>query len=75
MSDTLQPFVVWRPKDRPGKFILIVPDSENHNLSPNYGELTEQELRRLLAIKYGKNPSEIEALMQQARATPEFIVP
>jgi len=39
-------------------------------LSPNDGELTEQELRTLLADKYGKSSAQIEALIQQANEHP-----
>jgi hypothetical protein len=63
---------VMRLKDRPGKFVVLAPDSEAYNLSPNYGELTEQEVREVLTCNYGKAPAEIEALVRQANQNPEF---
>jgi hypothetical protein len=63
---------VWRLKNRPGKFTVIVPDTDYYNLSPNYGECTEEEVKMLLTQNYKQSPSEIEALIRQAKAKPEF---
>ena len=50
----------------PVKFVVIVENKVFPHLSPNDGELSEQELRTLLADKYKQSPSQIEALIQQA---------
>jgi len=65
MSDTPM-LTVTRIDRRPVKFIVIMENKTFPYLSPNDGELTEQELRTLLADKYKKSSSQIEALIQQA---------
>jgi hypothetical protein len=74
MSDTVQPLMVLRLKDRPGKFTVIVPNPEQCNLSPHYGEFTELEVRRFLANR-GQSVPQIEMLMQWATEAPEFYAP
>jgi len=69
MSDT--PTLTVRRIDRhPVKFVVIVENKAFPHLSPNDGELTEQELRTLLADKYRQSSSQIEALIQQANEHP-----
>jgi hypothetical protein len=63
---------VWRLKNRPGRFTVIAPDTEHYDLSPNYGECTEEEVETLLARNYKQSPSEIEALISQAKSRPEL---
>jgi hypothetical protein len=66
MTDT-QTLIVVRLDRRPIiKFVVFVKNT----LSPNDGELSEQELRTLLADKYKNSPSQIEALIQQANERP-----
>jgi hypothetical protein len=69
MSDTPM-LTVTRIDRSPVKFVVIVENKTFPHLSPNDGELTEQELRTLLADKYGKSSSQIEALIQQANEHP-----
>jgi hypothetical protein len=69
MSDTPM-LTVTRIDRHPVKFVVIVENKTFPHLSPNDGELTEQELRTLLADKYGKSSSQIEALIQQANEHP-----
>ena len=69
MSDTPTPIVV-RLDRHPVRFVVIVENKAFPHLSPNDGELTEQELRTLLADKYRKSSSQIEALIQQANEHP-----
>jgi len=61
---------VTRIDRSPVKFVVIVENKTFPHLSPNDGELTEQELRTLLADKYGKSSSQIEALIKQANEHP-----
>ena len=61
---------VTRIDRHPVKFVVIVEDWTFPYLSPNDGELTEQELRTLLADKYRQSSSQIEALIQQANEQP-----
>jgi hypothetical protein len=72
MSDTPM-LTVTRIDRHPVKFVVIVENRTFPYLSPNDGELTEQELRTLLADKYGKSSSQIEALIKQANEHPVLI--
>ena len=69
MSDT-PTLAVTRIDRHPVKFVVIVENKAFPQLSPNDGELTEQELRTLLADKYRQSSSQIEALIQQANEHP-----
>jgi hypothetical protein len=69
MSDTSNPEVL-RLKDYPGMYTVIAPDQEAHNLSPNYGVLTKEEVKTLLAKNFGKSPAEIEKLIKDADERP-----
>lgn len=69
MSDT-PTLSVMRIDRRPAKFVLVVENKAFPHLSPNDGELTEQELRTLLADRYRQTSSQIEALIQQANEYP-----
>lgn len=69
MGDT-STLTVTRIDRHPVKFVVIVENKTFPYLSPNDGELTEQELRTLLADKYGKSLSQIEAMVQQANEHP-----
>jgi len=53
-------------QERPGMFRVFTPDPPASGLSPNYGELTEADIRTLLAGKF--EPSEIEAALRNAKA-------
>jgi len=70
MSD--KPGLIVERVDRQplAKFVVIVVDQAFPNLSPNDGELDEPELRTLLADKYRRSTSEIEALIRRAKANP-----
>ena len=61
---------VTRIDRHPVKFVVVVENKTFPYLSPNDGELTEQELRTLLGNKYGKSSSQIETLIQQANEHP-----
>lgn len=61
---------VLRRRTSADKFMMFVPEAEADGLGPNYGELTEEEVRMLLATNYKKTPSEIGALLKQAKAYP-----
>jgi hypothetical protein len=69
MSDKPR-LAVTRIERRPVKFVVIVENKAFPQLSPNDGELTEQELRTLLADKYRQSSLQIEALIQQANQHP-----
>jgi hypothetical protein len=69
MRDT-STLTVTRIDREPIKFIVSVENKAFPHLSPNDGELTEQELRTLLADKYKKSSSQIETLIQQANEHP-----
>lgn len=61
---------VTRIDRQPVKFVVVVENKTFPYLSPNDGELTEQELRTLLGNKYGKSSSQIETLIQKANEHP-----
>jgi len=54
------------------KYIVMSLNPEFPHLSPNDGEMTEPELKTCLAEKYGRSSSEIESLINEANAIPEF---
>jgi uncharacterized tellurite resistance protein B-like protein len=70
MSDKPRPIVVRVDRQPAAKFVVTVVDQVLPNVSRNDGELDEPELRTLLADKYRLSPSEIEALIRQAKANP-----
>jgi hypothetical protein len=70
MSNKPTPIVERVDRQPEAKFVVIVDNQAFPNLSLNDGELAESELRTLLADKYGLSPSEIEALIRQAKANP-----
>ncbi|MGA7236393.1 MAG: hypothetical protein WBY44_11980 [Bryobacteraceae bacterium] len=71
MSDI--PFMVLRLQDQPGKFTVVVLNSEPYGLSP-HSEFSELEVRRFLASA-GQSAPQIELLMQRAQEAPEFNAP
>ena len=70
MNQTAKLFVMAL-KGSNDKFVMIAPNPEFPHLSRNDGELTEQEVKALLADKHGKSPSEIELLINEAKRTHE----
>ena len=66
MSETAELRLEYHP-ELLGKFRIFVLNPEFPHLSRNDGELTEKELRSLLADKYRKSHSEIEMLIREAR--------
>ena len=70
MSDEPTPVVVRIDRHPTAEFVVIMVNQDSPNMSLNDGELAEPELRTLLADKYRLSPSEIEALVRQAKANP-----
>ena len=55
--------------------MLMVPDPEANNLSPNHGPLSKKESCTLLAANYGKSAEEIGALITDANQNAELPYP
>jgi ribonuclease I len=70
MSDKPKLIVVRVDRQPAAKFVVIVDDQAFPKLSLNNGELAEPEIRKLLADERRLSPSEIEALIRQAKANP-----
>jgi hypothetical protein len=70
MADT-GTLVVGRLTGRPGKFIVMLVNAQMGKILETSVELTEEEVRKLLADNYGESAAQIEMRIQQANTSPE----
>ena len=64
--------VVARIKGSEGLFIVLLVDVQAGCVLESSGELSEPEVRKLLAANYRESESEIEARLELARRYPEI---
>jgi hypothetical protein len=61
---------VERLKGSPGKFIVLLVNTQEGHILESSNPLTEDEVREVPASNYGESSSQIEARIRQASANP-----